>query len=167
LPFRDDMFDAALAILTVHHWPKPQQGLREMMRVARRAVILSWEPSTSVSWLTRDYFPQIRAHDEKAFPLIVDFYGRTLGAIDVQIIPVPHDCFDGFLEAYWRRPEAYFDPGVRRAISSFARVSNTEAPLARLRRDLNDGTWQRRNGHLLNLDELDLGYRLIIANRSS
>jgi hypothetical protein len=34
-----------------------------------------------------------------------------------------------------------------------------------LRLDLDDGTWRRRNGHSLALDELDLGYRLIVACR--
>ena len=80
-------------------------------------------------------------------------------------MPVPHDCADGFLEAYWRRPEAYFDAGARQAISSFSRVTNVKASLERLRRDLDDGAWSWRNGHLMNLNELDLGYRLIIAER--
>ena len=165
LPFRNDAFEAAMAVLTVHHWPDVLAGLRETMRVAARAVILTWEPSTSVSWLTRDYFPEIRAYDRKAFPLIMDFYGHALGRIEVIPIAVPHDCRDGFLEAYWRRPEMYFDAVARAAISSFARVENVEAGLARLRRDLDDGTWTRRNGHLMALEELDLGYRLVLANR--
>jgi hypothetical protein len=133
--------------------------------VARRGVILSWEPSTSVSWLIRDYFPEIRAHDCLAFPVITEFYGRIFDRVDIVPIPISHDCTDGFLEAYWRRPEVYFDKGARRAISSFARVKNVEAPLSRLRRDLDDGSWMRRNGHLLDLDSLDLGYRLVVAER--
>lgn len=165
LPFRDDAFEAATALLTVHHWPEPLRGLREMMRVARRCVVFTWEPSTEVSWLTRDYFPEIRAYDRTAFPLVAQFYARAFARFEIVTVPVPHDCLDGFLEAYWRRPEAYFDPDARRAISSFSRVADIESPLAKLRRDLSDGTWARRNGHLMELDELDLGYRLVVAER--
>jgi SAM-dependent methyltransferase len=165
LPFRDDAFHAALAIFTVHHWPDGMRGLSEMRRVAARAVILTWEPSTCVSWLTRDYFPEILTYDESLFPLASDLYERTFGRVEIMPIPVPHDCTDGFLEAYWRRPEAYFDPGVRGAISAFPRIPDVLAGLSRLRRDLDDGTWMRRNGHLLELTELDLGYRLVIAER--
>lgn len=163
LPFRDDAFDTSLAIFTVHHWPDRMRGLSEMRRVATRAVILTWEPSTFVSWLTRDYFPELLTYDRTLFPLASEFYVRVFEQIEVVPIPIPHDCTDGFLEAYWRRPEAYFDAGARHAISAFARIPDVHQGLARLRRDLDDGTWVRRNRHLLELTELDLGYRLIIA----
>ncbi len=163
LPFRDGAFEAATALLTVHHWPDPMRGLTEMKRVAKRCVVFSWEPSTTVSWLTRDYFPEIRAHDRLAFPLIADFYKRAFAAFEIVKLPVPHDCRDGFLEAYWRRPEAYFDSGARRAISAFARIQDAGPGLQKLERDLADGTWMKRNGHLMELDALDLGYRLVIA----
>jgi len=70
---------------------------------------------------------------------------------------------DGFLGAYWRRPEAYLDAAVRGAISTFTKLRDVESGLARLRQDLSDGTWQRRNAALLGRPTLDLGYRLLIA----
>jgi hypothetical protein len=79
---------------------------------------------------------------------------------------IPHDCTDGFLEAYWRRPEAYFDPYARLSISSFARVHDVDSGLSALRRDLDDGTWARRHATLLTKHELDLGYRIVIGERS-
>ncbi|MGH7393507.1 MAG: class I SAM-dependent methyltransferase [Candidatus Rokuibacteriota bacterium] len=163
LPFADGGFDAALAVLTVHHWPDRALGLSEMARVARqRVVIVTWDPETSGFWLVEDYFPEIVAIDRPNFPTIEDL--RTaLGAIEVEPLPVPHDCTDGFLGAYWRRPEAYLDPGVRSAISTFARMPDVEPGLTRLRRDLDDGTWARRHGPLLRRFELDLGYRLVVA----
>ena len=91
------------------------------------------------------------------------FYGALFKTMDVRAVPIPHDCTDGFLEAYWRRPEAYFDPYARLAISSFARVPRVHDGLAALRRDLDDGTWARRNADLLAKHELDLGYRLVIG----
>ena len=44
LPFRDDAFDAAMAVLTVHHWSDQDAGLRELSRVAgERIVLLTWD----------------------------------------------------------------------------------------------------------------------------
>ena len=85
--------------------------------------------------------------------------------MEVLPVPTPHDCKDGFLQAYWRRPEAYFDTHARSAISAFATI-DADPGLAALRRDLSDGTWSRRNGDLLNETELDLGYRLVIGERA-
>lgn len=167
LPFRDGAFDAALALLTVHHWLDLTAGIREMARVAKRCAVLTWEPPPSrSSWLTRDYFPEIFAYDLTQFPRVAPFYGTLFKTLDVRAVPIPHDCADGFLEAYWRRPEAYFDPNARLAISSFARVANVDVGLAALRRDLDDGTWARRNADLLTKNEIDLGYRLVIGERA-
>jgi SAM-dependent methyltransferase len=162
LPFRDVAFDAALAVLTIHHWPDRARGLAELMRVAPRAVIFTWDPDASGFWLVDDYLPEIAALDRPIFPTM-DEMRRILGRIEVRPVPVPHDCMDGFLGAYWRRPHAYLDSGVRGAISTFGKVTTLEAPLLRLRRDLADGTWTRRYGHLMDRAEMDLGYRLIVA----
>ncbi len=106
LPFRDDGFAVALAILTVHHWPDQARGLDEMARVVRRrVVVVTWDPSTSGFWLTDDYFPEIVEIDRPLFPSIEDFR-KALGRVEVHPLPIPHDCADGFLGAYWRRPSA-------------------------------------------------------------
>jgi len=41
-----------------------------------------------------------------------------------------------------------------------------EQRLSRLRRDLEDGSWNRRWGRLLELDELDIGCRVIVSRRT-
>jgi SAM-dependent methyltransferase len=167
LPFRDAAFAAALAVLTVHHWPDRQRGLTEMARVVRqRIVILTWDPAVTGFWLLEDYFPEIVAIDRHIFPSFEE-YSSALGRVEVQPLLVPHDCADGFLGAYWRRPHAYLDPGVRSAISTFTKIGDATPDLTRLRRDLEDGTWMQRYGHLLQQSELDLGYRLVIAHRGS
>ncbi len=166
LPFRDDGFAAALAILTVHHWPDQARGLDEMARVARRrVVVVTWDPSTSGFWLTDDYFPEIFEIDRPLFPSIADFR-KVLGRVEVHPLPIPHDCVDGFLGAYWRRPHAYLDAGVRSAISTFAKLHDLGRGLDRLRRDLEDGSWTRRYGDLLDQPEIDLGYRIVIAAKT-
>jgi SAM-dependent methyltransferase len=164
LPFRDDAFDAALAVLTVHHWPDRPRGLAELRRVARqRVVILTWDPATSGFWLVDDYFPSLVAIDREIFPSR-DELRSALGAITIRPLPIPHDCVDGFLGAYWRRPHAYLDPAIRGAISTFSKTGDPEPALARLRSDLADGTWERRHADLLERADLDLGYRLIVAD---
>lgn len=169
LPFADASFDAAMAILTLHHWSDWRAGLREMRRVARRVVLLTFDVEASEFWLTHDYIPALAELDRASMPRL-DALRRTLedDATDprrvtfgVEPVPVPHDCVDGFLGAYWRRPEVYLDASARRAMSSFALVDAHEG-LARLERELADGTWDRRWGHLRTLDTLDLGYRLLV-----
>jgi len=163
LPFRADAFDAALAVLTLHHWPDWRAGVAEMARVARdRVVILTYDCDAAGFWLVRDYFPEILALDRRWMPPVAEVAG-ALGTAEVIPVPVPWDCSDGFLGAYWRRPEAYLDAGVRGAISAFALVPDVEARIAALRRDLADGTWARRNAALEDREELDIGYRLVVA----
>ena len=135
-----------------------------MARVTRhRLVIVTYDPAATGFWLVEDYFPGIKEIDQQTLPSLEEFR-RALGPVEVHPLPIPHDCRDGFLGAYWRQPHAYLDPGVRSAISTFAKIPNTDVGLARLRADLVDGTWERRYGHLLHQTELDPGYRLIIAH---
>ena len=162
LPFMDDSFDAALAVLTVHHWPNRALGLSELRRVARRhVVVLTWDPATPGFWLT-DYFPKILEIDRPLFPALSEFE-HVFGRVTVETIPIPHDCTDGFLGANWRRPAAYLDARVRAAVSTFSKLSDIEPRLERLRADLDSGEWQRKYGALLAESELDLGYRLVVA----
>lgn len=162
LPFADQSFDAALAILSIHHWADWQAGLREMRRVARdRVVLFTWDPSHPGFWLVQDYFPDLLECDRQLFPAIADIES-VLGAIDVQIVPIPHDCVDGFLGAYWRRPTAYLDAGVRAAISSFSRIKAICPRLDRLQMDIESGAWAAKNAGILAVNQLDIGYRLII-----
>lgn len=165
IPFDDDQFDAAMAVLTVHHWTDFEAGLREMKRVARRRlVILTFDPAAPYFWLA-DYLPEIIELDQPIMPPIAEFE-RILGNIDVLPVPIPHDCTDGFLGAYWRRPHAYLDPEVRAAISTFAKLDEAPKALKQLEEDLKSGSWEAKYGHMHALKELDIGYRLIVANFS-
>ena len=162
LPFDDKSFDASMAILTIHHWPDKEAGLREMRRVTRgRIVLLTFDPSHR-PWLT-DYLPELASLDEAQAPKMPD-YQRWLGSVQITPVLVPHDCSDGFLYAYWRRPAAYLDPKIRSGSSSFFAIgSAAEAGVQKLRQDLETGEWQRRYPELLSLDEYDAGYRLVVA----
>lgn len=166
LPFADRAFDAVLAVLTLHHWADRAGGLAECARVAReRVVLLTWDPACDGFWLMRDYLPAFLEIDRRIFPPLED-YGVALGAgtrLEVAPVPIPRDCVDGFLGAYWGRPAAYLDPVVRAGISTFAHPG-TEPGIERLRADLASGAWQARHGHLLEEEALDIGYRLVVAH---
>ncbi|MXO59675.1 methyltransferase domain-containing protein [Altererythrobacter salegens] len=160
LPFPDDSFGAAMAVLTVHHWSDQAAGLRELRRVARGPVMIAtFDPDHPGTWLT-DYLPQLRALDAEVMPPL-GFYGEHLGEVVFIPLPIPHDCSDGFLYSYWRRPEAYLDPRIRAGSSSFHLLDDLGTGLARLAADLESGAWEDRYGHLRELDEIDAGYRLV------
>jgi hypothetical protein len=164
LPLADRSVDAAMAVLSDHHWRDRAQGLREMRRVARRrAVVFQHDPQVGAEfWLVRDYLPTFaRRLEGKHLPDLM----RPLGEVEVRPVPIPHDCRDGFLGAFWRRPHAYLDPAVRAGISVFALLpeDEVEAAVGRLRADLESGEWERRNAAILDREELDLGFRVIVA----
>ena len=164
LPFADDSFDAAMAVLTLHHWTDWRAGCAELKRVARdRVVVFSWDPTfRGRMWLSAEYFEALSWQDVADFPSLPD-QAAALDA-DIEIVPIPWDCRDGFFSAFWRRPEAYLDPAVRAGISTMARREAELADgLARLRADLDSGEWARRHADLLELEELDVGYRLLIG----
>jgi SAM-dependent methyltransferase len=163
LPLRSNSFDAALAILTIHHWPHRRDALRELRRVAKsRVAILTWDPAAPDFWMI-DYFPDLPAIDRQIFPTLEELESE-LGRLTVTPLPIPHDCPDGFMGAYWRRPEAYLNPEVRAAISTFAKLGDLKPGLERLERDLTSGAWLDKNAAVLAMPQLDLGYRIVTAD---
>ena len=165
LPFADQSFDAAMAFSTVPHWDDPVAGLREMRRVARRVVVYAYDSSEFAwrrrFWLTRDYLPEA-AGLNPGWSI-----ARLAGSIGARTEPVliPWDCADGFLEAYWRRPQAYLKEPVRRACSVWTLLGpEAERRAVRsLREDLESGRWAERNRELAGLDAAELGLRLLVA----
>jgi len=165
LPLRDGTFDVAMAILTMHHSSDPGHGLTELRRVGRRVVILTIDPQFARSfWLTAEYFPGIGGWDAAHF-MSIQAVCAALGETTIVPVLVPHDCQDGFLAAFWRRPASYLDPAVRAGISTFAMIDEREREdgLRRLAHDLESGAWMARHQSLQSLDALDVGYRLIVA----
>lgn len=166
LPFADGTFDAALATLTVHHWSDVAAGLAELQRVADRQVVWVFDRThTSTYWLVDDYFPEYWDIESEQRAPTPDEIGQHLDVRQVEVIPVPADCTDGFGAAYWQRPEAHLDPVVRDGMSWLAQLAPAvvERNVARLAAELADGTWEAKYGHLRSMAATDLGYRLIIA----
>lgn len=168
LPLRDDSVDAAMAIVTVHHWDREQEaGVRELRRVARGpVVILTYLPEVSNRmWLVQDYVPEVGELDRRIFP-DVDQLATWLGdATRIEPVPIHRDSPDWMFGSFWAHPERVLDPEARSVTSGFARlpaetVRRVEAALAA---DLRSGEWDRRHGHLRELESLDVGLRLVVG----
>jgi ubiquinone/menaquinone biosynthesis C-methylase UbiE len=165
LPFRSGAFDAAMAIMTIHHWTDFRAGLAEMRRVARRQVVFTWDKDHDEQlWVVAEYVPEIRTLEQARFPAL-DEVVRALGNATVREFPIPHDFTDGYQPAFWRRPEAYLDARVRAASSTFATLPHhvVEPAMRQLKADLASGTWERRHQDLIGRESVDYGYRLVVS----
>ncbi len=167
LPFGNDSFDAAMAILTLHHWSDVAAGLAEMVRVARRrVVVVTFDLDAGNDfWLVRDYLPEIATSNLRSYPSMTRLLD-ALPAATVQPLLVPRDCTDRMFAALWARPEQYLDPRVRAGTSTWDKIPDEAAAraLEQLRRDLASGAWDERYGHLRSTPAWDVGLRLIRAD---
>lgn len=152
-----------MAVLTVHHWTDKRRGLAEVRRVTRGPVVMftGFDRALNTSWWLHDYFPAVKRLVGGRI-VAPERFADVLGPAEVIPVPIPCDCRDGFEAAYWQRPEAILDPAMWRASSALSMIRDADrtAGMARLSADLASGEWRRRYGHLLELDELDLGYRI-------
>jgi SAM-dependent methyltransferase len=166
IPLEDKSVDATMGVFTMQHWDDVDRGLAEVLRVTReRIVFLTLDLDvTAEMWLCRDYLPEIVEHDREMFPTIAHLEA-TLPDPQIDAVPVPADCTDGFCVALWNRPEAHLDPRVRQSSSIWHLLpaSAVEPALDRLRRDLESGEWDRRHGQLREEASLDVGLRLVRA----
>jgi SAM-dependent methyltransferase len=166
LPFGDDSFDAVMATVTVHQWRDLVRGLAELRRVARGpVVVLTFDgPAVQRFWLS-DYVPEWGELESSRYPDPERIAGLLGGTASVTGIPIPLDCSDGFIEAFYGRPEALLDPSVRGAQSawSFVAPDAVAAGVERLRGSLVSGEWDRRLGHLRTQEHYDGALRLVTA----
>jgi SAM-dependent methyltransferase len=168
LPFHDDAFDAAMAILSVHHWDDAQvKGLAELRRVAGGPVLVVTVDIGVCGdmWLMRDYLPEIAELDRRIFPPLDQLGSWMGGDVSVEVMPITADTPDSHLASYWAPPERVLDADARNATSGFARMPEhvVQRAVAQLRHDLESGVWDRRNGHLWSRDECDVGLRLLVS----
>ncbi len=168
LPLHDDGVDAAMSVLSLHHWDDhTKDGVLEMRRVASGpVVIVTFDAAISGQmWLVADYMPELRELDDQIFPR-PELIAEWLGSARIDVIPVARDCEDKMLGAFWAHPEWVLDPEIRQVTSGFARQSaETVARVEQaVRADLASGAWDARYGELRALQQLDVGLRLIVGN---
>lgn len=168
LMLRTDSVDAAMAVMTIHHWDHQlEEGIHELRRVARGPVVIV-TVDTTVSgqmWLLQDYLTELADLDRGTFPPIDQLVEWLGGTVDVESVPISRDTPDWSLLSYWAHPERVLDGTARRATSGFSRMEPAiiQRVVGDVARDLADGIWDRRYGHLRALDTLDVGMRLVVA----
>jgi SAM-dependent methyltransferase len=165
LPLDDKSVDAAMAMITMHQWGDQARGLAELRRVTRGPIVLlTFDPDALASFWLAEYSPEVITAERKRFPTKRELEAM-LGPFRADVVPIPNDCTDGFTEAHWARPERFLDPVVRRSQSCWTFVS--EVDVARferdLRRDLDDGTWDRKHGALRTQPTYEGSVRLVVA----
>jgi SAM-dependent methyltransferase len=168
LPLRDGAVDAAMALVTIHHWDGEREtGVRELRRVARGpVVVVTYDPRVSGQmWLAADYVPEVARLDDAIFP-VPEQVGEWLGGeVRIEPVPIPRDCTDWMFGSFWAHPERVLDPVARANTSGFARIDQgvVARAVTRLAADLESGAWDERHGELRRLEAYDAGLRLIIA----
>lgn len=164
LPFENNSFSHTMTVLSMHHWSDRKQAYSEINRVTtKKFIAISWNPDSEPFWLTKEYFPEIYETDLTIFPSIEDIK-NSFKNVEISPLLIPFDCQDGFLAAYWRRPEAYLDKEVRNSISTFSKLEKLKQGLAKLESDLKQGIWETKNKSILESKWLDAGYIIITAD---
>jgi SAM-dependent methyltransferase len=165
LPFGDAAFDAALAVLTVHHWPDLEVGLAELRRVARGVVIMTADPAALADLWAAEYAPEFHATEKHRYPSLERIAAALGGEVEARTLTIPFDCTDGFTDSFYGRPEEMLVPTVRRAQSAWSFVDDEaqERFVARLSADLESGAWDERFGALRAQPELSSSMRILVA----
>jgi SAM-dependent methyltransferase len=166
LPFDDQSFEAAMALLTVHHWPDLKKGLQELRRVTRQQIVLMvFDPAAlDDSWIAH-YFPELISIEKKRDHSMETLADALGGRLEIEKIRVPLDCKDGFQDAFYGRPEAFLQAEVRRAQSSwgFLPPGLEETLVQRLADDLSSGEWDKKYGHYRTQPFFEGALRLLVA----
>ncbi|MBP6426772.1 MAG: class I SAM-dependent methyltransferase [Bacteroidia bacterium] len=167
LPFDDRSFDAAMAMVTVHHWPDIEKGISEIRRVTKkRIVIMTFDPDALDDFWNVNYFPQLIEIERARYPSITRLQKALSAKTEVIKIPIPLDCVDGFQETYYGRPEAFLEKEVRMAQSAwgFLPADLEKKYLQNLSNDLQSGAWDKKFGHFRTQPNFTGALRLIVAN---
>jgi SAM-dependent methyltransferase len=166
LPFDDNAFDASMAMLTIHHWSDAGAGLQEMRRVTKGPVVIcTFDTEVFLSYWVAKYLPEFVESDRKRFPTIEQIVNCLGGTCTVEVIPVPFDCADGMLEAFYGRPEYLLNDEIRKSQSIWGVLPEgvEERFVQELSRDIESGEWDRQYGHFRSQSEFRCALRLIKA----
>ena len=170
IPLADNSVDGAVVMLALHHFKNIEAGIKEINRITRsgKIVIFAFEQEKIPDFWLTDYFPYFIRDTIDTFPSTQKI-AQLLAEItreEAIVIPflLPPDLKDLFAAAGWCQPEIYLDERVRKGISSFAKMPENElkAGLKRLSLEIANNSWQQKYGYLLQQNEYDAGYRIIV-----
>jgi len=167
LPFEGGQFEAAMGTFTVHQWKGLEAGLKELRRVTRGPILfLTCDPDRVEKFWLNVYAPLVLSTEARRYPSPAKIAEILGGHTEVQSVPIPFACLDGFNEAYYGRPEMLLDPGARQANSAWSFVDETtrETYVENLRTALSNGAWDAQFGHLRRQAECE-GSLILIVNQ--
>ena len=170
LPLDDESVDAAMAIVTVHQWRDLDNGLQELRRVIRGpVVVLTFDGDALDRYWLADYAPELVSVERLRYPSIERIAVGLGGSAEIQTVPIPRSCVDGFSEAYYARPEAFLDPAVRRSQSawSFLQAEEELRTITTLSAELSSGHWNRKYGGWRAKPHFEGSLRLIVSPAAS
>ena len=171
IPLPDNSMDGAIIMLALHHFGNINLGIQEVNRIVGNGtiVIFAFEQNKIPDFWLTDYFPYFIRDSLNTFPdsKILANNIEKITTKNVEIIPflLPRDVTDLFAAAGWCRPEIYLDANVRNGISSFAKMPKHELEkgVQQLEEDINNSNWDKKYGHLRNLESYDAGYQIIVV----
>ncbi len=166
LPFDDDSFDASIALVTIHHWPDIEKGLKELKRVTKhKVIVMTFDPDCLDDFWNVDYFPELIAIEKQRYPKNEFIMNSLGGNCEVFSVPIPFDCIDGFQEAFYGRPEAFLQKEVRTNQSAwgFLPAGLEDILVKRLADDLNSGEWDRKYGAYRKMKSFTCALKLIVS----
>lgn len=167
LPLDNQSVDASMAIVTVHQWRDLEKGLSELCRVTRGPIlVMTFDGEAFEPYWLKHYAPKLFEHESGRMPDLRRLTDCLGSAVEVQPVPIPIDCVDGFNEAYYARPEAFLDPAVRRSQSAWSFVSEEDQAgfVKRLGDDLESGRWDERFGEWRSKPSYEGSLRLIVSH---
>jgi ubiquinone/menaquinone biosynthesis C-methylase UbiE len=172
MPLEDDVADAVVAILSIHHFKSLEKASLEFNRICKNGtiVIFTFDPRESAKIWLSDYFPSIFESAYFAFEPI-EKVAATISSdkyrYEIHPFSLPSDLSDKFMAFGWKYPELYLDATIRNSMSAFALTDQTitNVGINRLKNDLETGFWNEKYGSIKKLNEIDLGYRFIKITR--
>jgi len=175
IPLHNNSVDAVINIMSFHHFTSPEKAFSEMARICRSGpiVLFTFDPRLIARPWIADYFPKVWDITFLVFPPLAEVEEsiamKVKRTVTSHVFELPHDFQDLFVAAGWRRPELFLDPQVRACTSIFALSDQNEINegVQKLKEDLDNGDWRKKNGWLLSLDRFDVGFRFVCAAAKS
>ena len=99
-------------------------------------MILTCDPDVVRDFWLFDYVPEVLETEARRYPSLPRLSAALGGNVKVLPVPIPKNCFDGFNEAYYARPEMFLRAPARLACSAWSFVPEQDpsltSPLLRL-----------------------------------
>ncbi len=171
-----EQFDAALCMLSFHHFQDKELAVRNIFRLLKpggKLLMFSADPRLTPDdcWM-KNYFEPLYDLDCENLPALSrlrDLLKEVFQAdVSVRKFMLPDDLKDQFFYANWKYPERYLDEEVRRGSSVFSLLPDTHIDqlLGKLEADLTSGAWDRTYGRVRDLSEYDGGYFFVATARN-